>query len=79
MFRRFLSRMFLCRHPRETRPITLHGRTYTCCLECGHERPFSWDDLEPRVKPPRRMAPASLRWVIPVYCDDAPTEKTLVQ
>lgn len=79
MFKQLLNRLFQCQHRHETRPITLRGKTYTCCLECGRERPFDWSDYEPMVKPPRRMADRPLTWVIPVYCDDSPTERTIVQ
>ena len=38
-----LTRALLgCRHPQNKRswPITIEGRTYIVCIECGHEFPF---------------------------------------
>jgi hypothetical protein len=40
--------LFGCRHERYTFPQTAGVTTYVCCLDCGKEFFYSWDEMERR-------------------------------
>ena len=45
----FFLRLILhgCRHALQSRPITLQGETYTVCLQCTKQLPYSSDRMTP--------------------------------
>jgi len=65
MIASLLNSIFGCSHRRTTFPLTpsrkmatasnRHG-TYVVCLDCGHEMPYSWNEM--RVIKERRRAKA---------------------
>ena len=34
-----------CSHKRTTFPMKIKDRTYICCLECGKEFEYSWEEM----------------------------------
>lgn len=41
----------MCAHRRISRPVTLNGATYVCCLECGHHLPVKdWQIVTKKLK-----------------------------
>jgi hypothetical protein len=47
-FRRMMSPMLGCGHPRTTFPVSSDGRTYIVCLDCGREFDYSWKEMRIR-------------------------------
>jgi hypothetical protein len=57
MLNRILSYFFGCQHGRCSFPITIRGRarrrpaaavltgTYVCCVDCGQEFPYDWNEM----------------------------------
>lgn len=46
MLQRLVNLLMGCRHENMSWPITLSGRTYRTCLECGYQRrwdPWRWE------------------------------------
>lgn len=55
--------IFGCAHRRETRPMTVGGRTWRTCLECGHERIVDRACMESPVRP-RLTQPVERRLIV---------------
>ena len=50
VFGLLMGRVFGCRHPKLSLPITREGRTYRVCLSCGMSRDFdpaTWETVGP--------------------------------
>jgi hypothetical protein len=37
--------LFGCHHPHMGMPVTIGGRTYRVCSDCGKQRDYSWNDM----------------------------------
>ena len=57
MIARMIDAVFGCRHPRYSFPVTIRGAarrpqaaaltgTYVCCLDCGKEFPYDWQEMK---------------------------------
>ena len=39
-----LAHLFVCMHPNQTFPQTRSGQTTVCCLDCGAEFEYDWNN-----------------------------------
>jgi len=70
MFGKLVDAFFGCRHGHYSFPVTIRGNkprpqaaaltgTYVCCLDCGREFPYDWQQMKVITSPERHREQAA--------------------